>query len=90
MPANNTEIEKRFWDAADELRANLKLKATGPVLGLIFLRYADHKFTHVEQEYKAQRMWPARCTVNDQAVVIRMGDGSIGQAADRWVSRLME
>ena len=47
MPANNTEIEKRLWDAADRLRANSKLKASEysvPVLGLIFLRYADHKF----------------------------------------------
>jgi type I restriction enzyme M protein len=36
MPANNTEIEKRLWDAADELRANSKLKSSEysvPVLG---------------------------------------------------------
>jgi type I restriction enzyme M protein len=26
MPANNTEIEKRLWGAADELRANSRLK----------------------------------------------------------------
>jgi len=47
------EIENRLWDAADELRANSKLKASEygvPVLGLIFLRYADHKFSHAEQE----------------------------------------
>jgi type I restriction enzyme M protein len=53
MPANNTEIEKRLWDAADELRANSKLKSSEysvPVLGLIFLRYADYKFTLAEQE----------------------------------------
>ena len=40
MPANNTEIEKRLWDAADELRANSGLKSSDysvPVLGLIFL-----------------------------------------------------
>lgn len=53
MPANNTEIEKRLWDAADELRANSKLKSSEysvPVLGLIFLRYADHKFAVAEKE----------------------------------------
>ena len=53
MPANTTEIEKRLWDAADELRANSKLKSSEysvPVLGLIFLRYADHKFTVAEKE----------------------------------------
>jgi len=44
---NNNQIEKRLWDAADELRANSKLKSSEysiPVLGLIFLRYADQKF----------------------------------------------
>ncbi len=53
MPGNHNEIERRLWDAADELRANSKLKSSeysGPVLGLIFLRYADHKFTIAERE----------------------------------------
>lgn len=53
MPANTTDIEKRLWDAADELRANSKLKSSEysvPVLGLIFLRYADHKFAVAERE----------------------------------------
>jgi len=53
MAGNHNEIEKRLWDAADELRANSKLKSSEysvPVLGLIFLRYADHKFTHAEKE----------------------------------------
>jgi type I restriction enzyme M protein len=47
MPGNHTEIEKRLWEAADQLRANSRLKSSEysvPVLGLIFLRYADHKF----------------------------------------------
>lgn len=53
MPTNHTEIEKRLWDAADELRANSKLKSSEysvPVLGLIFLRYADQKFTELEKK----------------------------------------
>ncbi len=53
MAGNNNEIEKRLWDAADELRANSKLKSSEysvPVLGLIFLRYADQKFSKVENE----------------------------------------
>lgn len=57
MPANYTDIEKRLWDAADSLRANSKLKASEysiPVLGLIFLRYADWKFTQAEQTLKSQ------------------------------------
>lgn len=57
MPANVTEIEKRLWDAANELRANSKLKSSEysvPVLGLIFLRYADQKFGDVEKELQGQ------------------------------------
>src|SRR5204863_6988595 len=53
MPANNGQLEKQLWGAADELRANSKLKSSEysvPVLGLIFLRYADHRFTHAEKE----------------------------------------
>jgi type I restriction enzyme M protein len=53
MPANHTDLEKRLWDAADELRANSKLKSSEysiPVLGLIFLRYAGHKFAIAEKQ----------------------------------------
>ena len=46
MPPNN-ELEKRLWEAADQLRANSKLRVgeySVPVLGLIFLKYADVRF----------------------------------------------
>ncbi|KXK30804.1 MAG: methyltransferase [Candidatus Brocadia sinica] len=52
---NNNETEKNLWEAADQLRANSELSSqeySVPVLGLIFLRYADHKFTEVEKEIK--------------------------------------
>jgi len=57
MPANTTELEKRLWGAADEFRANSKLKSSEysvPVLGLIFLRYADHKFTVAKTKFTSQ------------------------------------
>jgi type I restriction enzyme M protein len=57
MPANTTELEKRLWGAADELRANSKLKSSEysvPVLGLIFLRYADHKFAKAKAVLDSQ------------------------------------
>ena len=41
-------LEKRLWDAADQLRANSGLKPqeySGPILGLIFLRFAEVRFT---------------------------------------------
>jgi type I restriction enzyme M protein len=53
MPSNNSEIEKKLWDAADELRANSKLRSSEystPVLGLVFLKWADHKFSVIEKE----------------------------------------
>src|SRR5512140_207443 len=57
MTRNNfAELEKRLWDAADELRANSKLKSSEystPVPGLIFLRYAEHKFSHAEKQLAA-------------------------------------
>ena len=40
-------LGKRLWDAADQFRANSGLKAqeySGPILGLIFLRFAEVRF----------------------------------------------
>ena len=55
-PDGNGELEKRLWGAADELRANSKLKSAEysiPVLGLIFLRFADHRFAKVAKNWRA-------------------------------------
>jgi type I restriction enzyme M protein len=44
----NAALEKRLWDAADQFRANSGLKAqeySGPILGLIFLRFAELRFS---------------------------------------------
>jgi type I restriction enzyme M protein len=58
MQPDLAELENRLWDAADELRANSGLKASEygtPVLGLIFLRFAETKFdaAHARIEAKA-------------------------------------
>lgn len=52
------KLEKDLWAAADKLRANSDLKASEystPVLGLIFLKFADNKYRQHEdailQEY---------------------------------------
>src|SRR6266571_8852970 len=47
------EVASHLWDTADELRANSHLKAAEysiPVLGLIFLKFADSRFTKTEAE----------------------------------------
>lgn len=46
-------LEKRLWEAADQFRANSGLKASEystPVLGLIFLRFADARFEAAQGE----------------------------------------
>src|ERR1019366_6157527 len=45
--SSNGTLEKRLWDAADQFRANSGLTAaqySQPVLGLIFLRFAEVRF----------------------------------------------
>ena len=57
MQNDLSELERRLWDAADELRANSALKASeygSPVLGLIFLRFADTKFTAARGRIEAK------------------------------------
>ena len=53
MLANHSGLEQQLWSAADDLRANSKLRSSeysAPVLGLIFLRYADHKFALAQEQ----------------------------------------
>jgi len=53
--ATNT-LEKRLWDAADQFRANSGLTAaqySAPVLGLIFLRFAEARFDRRHAELEA-------------------------------------
>jgi len=57
VQADLTELENRLWDAADELRANSGLKASeyaSPVLGLIFLRFADARFEDARPRIEAK------------------------------------
>src|SRR5690242_12850932 len=46
--ADTDKLEKRLWDAADQFRANSGLSAaqySQPILGLIFLRFAEVRFS---------------------------------------------
>ena len=57
MAGNHSELEKRLWTAADALRANSNLTSaqySTPVLGLIFLRYADARFTQAQGRLEGQ------------------------------------
>ncbi len=50
------ELEKRLWSAADSLRANTGLTAQTlcPILGLIFLKYAEYRFTQAKSKIEQQ------------------------------------
>jgi len=52
VATNFNNIADRLWDAADKLRANTHLRASEysvPVLGLIFLKFADQKFAVIDR-----------------------------------------
>lgn len=56
MSINLHDIETRLWSAADQLWANTGLKPSefsNPVLGLIFLRYAEKRFHEAEAKLVA-------------------------------------
>lgn len=51
------KLERDLWSAADKLRANSDLKASEystPVLGLIFLKFADNKYRQHEDAIAAE------------------------------------
>lgn len=52
-PVPTDDLERRLWDAANELWTNSSLKPSEyapPILGLIFLKYADAMFTRAQRE----------------------------------------
>ncbi|WP_296449153.1 type I restriction-modification system subunit M N-terminal domain-containing protein, partial [Rhodoferax sp. UBA5149] len=57
MASDLVAVENRLWATADQLWANTGLKPSEfstPVLGLIFLRHADKRFTQVEAALTAK------------------------------------
>jgi type I restriction enzyme M protein len=55
---SHAELEKKLWDAANQLWSNASLKPSEyspTVLGLIFLRYADVRFAAVEADLGRDR-----------------------------------
>ncbi|MDB6154764.1 MAG: methylase [Chthoniobacteraceae bacterium] len=51
------QLEDQLWSAADNLRANSDLKASEysiPVLGLIFLKFADNNYRRHEAAIQAE------------------------------------
>jgi type I restriction enzyme M protein len=56
-PAELKKLEANLWQSADTLRANSDLKSSEyatPVLGLIFLKFADNKYRQYEAEIQQE------------------------------------
>jgi len=63
-----TAVRRTLWSAADQLRANSALAPNeyrGPVLGLIFLAYAEHRFEQVRPEIEARATARRAVTADD-------------------------
>jgi type I restriction enzyme M protein len=61
VAADLVAVENRLWAAADQLWANTGLKPSEfstPVLGLIFLRYADKRFTEQQAKLTTKGLTP--------------------------------
>ena len=79
-------LEKRLWDAADQFRANSGLKAqecSGPILGLIFLRFAEVRFT-------AQRARLEKAGGSATAMQLASPPSSVGEKFDRLVAPMID
>ena len=89
MAPDLADLERSLWDAADELRANSGLKASEygtPVLGLIFLRFADATFAAARDRIEAKASARRRIRPEDYhaAGVIYMDDAArFGYLLDR-------
>lgn len=60
------ELEERLWESAKELRANSKLRSSDysvPVLGLIFLRFAEHRFLEAKEELEDEQSESSRRSI---------------------------
>jgi len=58
MSTNRKQLHERLWAAAEQLRANSSLKLnemSEPILGLIFLKFADVKFRRAKAEIEKER-----------------------------------
>jgi len=88
MSTGNNELEKRLWASADNLRANSNLSSheySTPVLGLIFLRYAWHRFKPVHEKIRQQDT--GRRVIGPEHY---KAEGALYLPEEAWYDRLLE
>ncbi len=95
------DMADKLWDAADKLRANTHLRSSEysvPVLGLIFLKFADQKFAEAEQHLQAsgREVTPERVSAegaiymasNTRFAHLRTLSKNVGQALNQAMRQI--
>jgi len=88
MSSGIHQLEKRLWESADNLRANSNLSSyeySTPVLGLIFLRYAWHRFKPVHDRIGSQST--GRRVIGPEHY---KAEGVLFLPEEAWYDRLLE
>lgn len=78
------ELENRLWSAADQLRANTGLTSqeySRPVLGLIFLRYAEYRYIQAKEKLEAKQSSRKRKRGNIKSAIQAQGAMYVPEAA---------
>jgi type I restriction-modification system DNA methylase subunit len=80
MASDLAKIGNTLWNAADRLRANSGIRPADyarPVMGLLFLRHADERFTKVDYLYRVYFLY-RRYRVANYMASSAPNDGSPG------------
>jgi len=89
---NIQELEKRLWAAADQLRANTGLTSqeySRPVLGLIFLRYAEYRYEQAKERLTEKQSSRRRKGKDDLKTAIQ-AEGAMYVPDDALFSNLLK
>jgi len=87
----NAALEKRLWDAADQFRANSGLKSqeySAPVLGLIFLRFAEVRFAAQRAKLEHASASARRGSRADEPAAYH-AEGILYLPAEAWFNYLL-
>ena len=88
---NIQALEKRLWDAADQLRANTGLTSqeySRPVLGLIFLRYAEYRYELAKERLAGKKQ--SRRKGSDSIKTAIQAEGAMYVPEDALFSNLLK
>jgi len=84
------QLEKQLWSAADSLRANTGLTAqeySRPILGLIFLKYAEFRFTQAKEKIAAAGSARRRATTDIKSKI--QAEGAMYVPDDALYTKLL-